>query len=278
MNNKLYKLMNWPRIEGIIYSEEDSPQEILGPHVTGKNVLFQTFWPGAVKASIIIKDDEKTYEMERVDESGYFAYLLPGKIPEQYEYEVQYEEAIIVHAKDPYRYKTGLTKSDVEKFNAGIHYSIYEKLGAHFMEIDGVKGTFFAVWAPNAIRVSVVGDFNHWDGRIHQMQKNQDAGVFELFIPDVMPGECYKFELKVRGGLTYLKADPYAFGQQLRPETASVIKDISYKWKDAKWMKEREKYQQKNSPISVYELYLGSFKKDRDTNGYLNYRDIPMWN
>ena len=211
MNNKLYKLMNWPRIEGIIYSEEDSPQEILGPHVTGKNVLFQTFWPGAVKASIIIKDDEKTYEMERVDESGYFAYLLPGKIPEQYEYEVQYEEAIIVHAKDPYRYKTGLTKSDVEKFNAGIHYSIYEKLGAHFMEIDGVKGTFFAVWAPNAIRVSVVGDFNHWDGRIHQMQKNQDAGVFELFIPDVMPGECYKFELKVRGGLTYLKADRYAF-------------------------------------------------------------------
>lgn len=274
MNNKLYKLMNWPRIEGIIYSEEDSPQEILGPHVTGKNVLFQTFWPGAVKVSILVKDDGKTYEMERVDEAGYFAYLLPGKLPDQYEYEVQYEEEIIVHAKDPYRYKAGLTKSDVEKFNAGIHYSIYEKLGAHFMEIDGVKGTFFALWAPNAIRVSVVGDFNHWDGRIHQMQKNHDAGVFELFIPDVMPGECYKFELKVRGGLTYLKADPYAFGQQLRPETASVIRDISYKWKDPKWMKEREKHQQENSPISVYELYLGSFKKDRDSNDYLNYRDI----
>ena len=274
MNNKLYKLMNWPRIEGIIYSEEDNPHEVLGPHVTGKNVLFQTFWPGANKVSILIHGENNKHEMEMIDESGYFAYLLPGKIPDEYEYEVQYEEAIVVRAKDPYRYKIGLTKNDIEKFNAGIHYSIYEKLGAHFMEVEGVQGTLFAVWAPNAIRVSVVGDFNHWDGRVHQMRRNQESGVFELFIPDVMPGECYKFEIKVKGGLTFLKADPYAFGQQLRPETASIVRDISYGWKDGKWMKERGKRQQKNSPISVYELYLGSFKKNRDTDGYLNYRDL----
>ena len=153
--------MNWPRIEGIIYSEEDNPHEVLGPHVTGKNVLFQTFWPGANKVSILIHGENNKHEMEMVDESGYFAYLLPGKIPDEYEYEVQYEEEIVVRAKDPYRYKIGLTKNDIEKFNAGIHYSIYEKLGAHFMEAEGVQGTLFAVWAPNAIRVSVVGDFNH---------------------------------------------------------------------------------------------------------------------
>ena len=274
MNNKLYKLMNWPRIEGIIYSEEDNPREILGPHVVGKNVLFQTFWPGACSVDLVIENDSKKYKMEMVDESGYFAYLLPGKIPENYEYEVQYEEAVVTRVKDPYRYKVGLTKSDIEKFNAGIHYTIYEKLGAHFMEIGGVQGSFFAVWAPNAIRVSVVGDFNHWDGRIHQMQRNTEGGIFELFIPDVKPGECYKFEIKIKGGLTFLKADPYAFGQQLRPETASVVRDISYTWKDKKWMNEREKHQQENSPISVYELYLGSFKKNNDTDGYLKYREL----
>lgn len=274
MNNKLYKLMNWPRIEGIIYSEEDAPHEILGPHVAGKSVLFQTFWPGACEVNIIIRNEKKKYKMELVDEAGYFAYLLPGKVPEQYEYEVSYEEGTTVTVKDAYRYCTGLNDSDIEKFNAGIHYTVYEKLGAHPMTVDGVQGTFFAVWAPNAIRVSVVGDFNHWDGRVHQMKKNQNGGIFEIFIPDVKPGECYKYELKIKGGLTFLKADPYAFGQQMRPETASIVRDIQYKWNDKKWMNSRHKQQRENSPISVYELYLGSFKKNKDTNSYLNYRQL----
>ena len=124
MDNKLYKLMNWPRIEGIIYSEEDKPHEILGPHVTGKNVLFQTFQPGAKNVNIITKDGGK-YEMEKVDDAGYFAALLSGKIPDGYEYEVHYEEGITVCVKDAYRYDTGLSQYDIEKFNAGIHYTIY---------------------------------------------------------------------------------------------------------------------------------------------------------
>ncbi len=274
MNNKLYKLMNWPRIEGIIYSEEDNPHEILGPHVTGKNVLFQTFQPGASAVSILIKNDEKKHKMEMVDEAGYFACLLPGKIPEQYEYIVSYEGKDTVAIKDAYRYQTGLDESDIEKFNAGIHYTVYEKLGAHYMTVDGVLGTFFAVWAPNAVRVSVVGDFNHWDGRVHQMKKNQKGGIFEIFIPDVKPGECYKFEIKTKSGLTFLKADPYAFEQQMRPETASVVCNIQYTWNDKKWMDARTKQQNENMPVSVYELYLGSFKKNRDTDTYLNYREL----
>ncbi len=272
MNNRLYKLMNWPRIEGIIYSEEDRPHEILGPHIVGKSVLFQTFQPGAGKVSLITEDGKKT-EMEMVDEAGYFAALVAGKIPDRYEYEICRGEETVLQ-KDAYRYQTGLSAKDIEKFNAGIQYTIYEKLGAHFMTIDGTEGTFFAVWAPNALRVSVVGDFNHWDGRLHQMTRNPEGGIFEIFIPDVKPGECYKFELKVKGGLTYLKADPYAFGQQLRPDTASVVRDFQYVWKDGKWMKDREKRQQENAPVSVYEMYLGSFKRNRETNDYLNYREL----
>lgn len=271
MNNRLYKLMNWPRIEGIIYSEEDSPHEILGPHAAGKSVLFQTFQPGAESVSVITEDGKK-HKMEMVDESGYFASLLAGKIPDNYEYEVtRGDESIRV--RDAYQFKTGLTQNDVEKFNAGIHYTIYEKLGAHVMTSGKVSGTYFAVWAPNAVRVSVVGDFNRWDGRTHQMSRNAESGVFEIFVPDVKPGECYKYEIKAKGGLTFLKADPYAFGQQLRPDSASVVRELDYAWKDRKWMKEREKKQQENSPVSVYELYLGSFKKS-DTGEYLNYREL----
>ena len=268
--------MNWPRIEGIIYSEEDNPHEILGPHVTGKSVLFQTFQPGATDVTIIVGPENKSYKMEMVDEAGYFACLVSGKIPEKYEYQVTYSEGNTVLIKDAYQYSVGVEAKEIEKFNAGIHYTIYEKLGAHPMTIDGVFGTFFAVWAPNAVRVSVVGDFNHWDGRTHQMRRSKDGGIFEIFIPDVKDGDCYKFEIKAKGGLTYLKADPYAFSQQLRPETASIVRDISYSWKDQKWMKERQKQAEENAPISVYELYLGSFKKNADTDAYLNYRELAV--
>lgn len=274
MDNKLYKLMNWPRVEGIIYSEEDNPHEILGPHAVSKNTLFQTFQPEAEEVYLILSDQKKK-KMEQVDEAGFFACLVPGRIPDQYEYEVHYGEGITEVIKDPYRYDFGMDQKDADKLNAGIYYDSFEKLGAHPMTLQGTEGTFFAVWAPNAVRVSVVGDFNHWDGRRHQMRKNQECGVFELFIPDVLPGECYKYEIKSKGDVISLKADPYAFGQQLRPETASIVREISsYEWQDKEWMKEREKRQTKDAPVSVYELYLGSFKRNDDTGEYLNYREL----
>lgn len=275
MNNKLYKLMNWPGIEEIIYSEADHPHEILGPHTVGKSVLFQTFWPGAKEAFLKIEGEEKRRKMELADDAGFFACLVPGKMPENYEYEIDFGEGVVELKKDAYRFRHhGLGKKDIEKFNAGIHYTIYEKLGAHPVVLDGVAGTFFAVWAPNAIRVSVVGDFNYWDGRIHQMRRTEEGGIFELFIPDVKPGDCYKYEIKSKGDMICLKADPYAFGQQLRPDTASVVRDISYDWKDDLWMKERKKRQTKNAPVSVYELYLGSFLKNKETGSFLNYREL----
>lgn len=273
MDNRLYKLMNWPRIEGIIYSEEDAPHEILGPHTAGRSTLFQTFQPEAESVTLVI-DGSQRKKMELVDETGFFACLFPGKIPESYEYEMSLKEGGVRRIKDAYRYRYSLDSKDVEKFSAGIHYTIYDKLGAHPMRLEGVKGTFFAVWAPNAVRVSVVGEFNHWDGRVHPMTRRDKGGIFELFLPDVEPGECYQYEIKTKGDVLHLKADPYAFGQQLRPDTASVVRELSYQWKDSAWMKMREKRQGKDAPVSIYEMYLGSFARDKETGEYLNYREL----
>lgn len=275
MNKKLYKLMNWPAIEGIIYSEEDNPHEILGAHPAGTSLLIQTFWPGAKSVRIQPEKGDKSYKMELADEEGFFAALVPGKAISDYEYLIEYEDGSLKKVKDAYNFKPQITKEDTDKFNAGIHYNIYEKLGAHPMKIDGTEGVYFAVWAPNAVRVSTVGDFNGWDGRVHQMRRLWDSGIFEIFIPGAKVGDCYKFELKIKGGVTYLKADPYAFGQQLRPDTASVVRSIDgFEWTDQKWMKNRKKVQAVNAPMSVLELHLGSFAKPEDGRDFYNYREL----
>lgn len=275
MNKRLYKLMNWAQIEEIVYSESDNPHELLGAHVTGSSVLVQTFQPGAKSVRLQPVEGDKSYKMEMADEEGYFAVLLPGKKIPDYEYIVEAQDGTLKKVKDAYNYPPLITKEDTEKFNAGIHYMIYEKLGAHPEKIDDTEGVVFAVWAPNAMRVSVVGDFNGWDGRTHQMRRLWDSGIFELFIPGVKAGDCYKFEIKAKGGLTFLKADPYAFGQQFRPDSASVVRDINgFKWEDSKWMKNRAKVQAEDEPINVYEIYLGSFAKPDDGRDFYNYREL----
>ncbi|MBQ8821053.1 MAG: 1,4-alpha-glucan branching protein GlgB [Lachnospiraceae bacterium] len=275
MDSKLYKLMYWPTIEEIIYSESDDPHALLGPHKSGNSTLVQCFFPGAVRVTLTLVETEQAYEMEIADQDGYFAVLIPEKKIGLYYYTAYREDGTKAIYKDAYRHEPVITKEDTEKFNAGIHYTIYEKLGAHPYVLDGEAGTLFAVWAPNAVRVSVVGDFNLWDGRIHQMRRLWDSGIFELFIPDAKPGDNYKFELKVKGGLTYLKADPYGNAAQLRPDTASVIADItSFKWEDKKFIEGRKEFQTGNVPMSVYELYLGSFVAPGDERPYANYRQI----
>ncbi|TCL59849.1 1,4-alpha-glucan branching enzyme [Kineothrix alysoides] len=279
MNNKLYKLMNWPKIEAIIYSESDNPHEILGAHAAGNHTLVQAFFPGAKSVLIQDKKDKKSYEMELADGEGFFAALIPGKIPMQYEYIVEDEEGKLKKVKDAYNFAPQIEKKDMDKFAAGIHYTVYEKLGAHPKRLDGVNGVYFAVWAPGAVRVSAVGDFNDWDGRVHQMRRLGDSGIFEIFVPDAKEGQNYKYELKIKGGLTYLKADPYAFGQQLRPDTASVIRGGMssekgrFKWEDAQWLAQRKERQGQDKPISIYELYLGSFRAGED-GSYLNYKEL----
>ena len=191
MDKKLYELMNWPRIEALVYSEEDEPQEILGPHKVKGGTLIQAFLPTAVQMEVILKGTGKAVEMEKADEEGFFAALVPGRKIPAYHFRVTYDNNTVQEMEDIYRFSPQVfTKQDLENFSNGIHYTIYEKMGAHPMSIDGVEGTYFAVWAPNAERVSVVGDFNLWDGRRNPMIKIKEAGIHELFIPGLKAGAC----------------------------------------------------------------------------------------
>ena len=278
MTNKLYKLMNWPKIEEIIYSESDNPHELLGPHKSGSQTLFQAYFPEAQSVKIRFLEEEAgagEIEMELADEDGFFAALMPGKEVPPYQYEVTDKDGTVTMWGDPYRHEPLITRGDTEKFKNGIHYTIYEKLGAHPCVLDGEEGTYFAVWAPGAMRISVVGDFNGWDGRIHQMRRLWDSGIFELFVPGAKEGANYKYEIKLKGGLTYLKADPYGNAAQKRPDNASVIADLTrFKWEDQAFVNGRAQFQTGNAPVSIYEMYLGSFVEPDEGEDYANYRQI----
>jgi 1,4-alpha-glucan branching enzyme len=162
---------------------------------------------------------------------------------------------------------------DIYLFNEGTHYEIYKKLGAHILELGGVRGTHFAVWAPNAQRVSVVGDFNHWDGRIHLMRKMVPAGIWEIFLPDIPEGSHYKFEIRGAKGDVFLKTDPLAFFAQHGKQTGCMVYDIDrYQWDDADWMAKRAKRDPYNSPMSIYEVHLGSWQRvAEEGNRFLSY-------
>lgn len=274
MEKKLYNLMNWPDIEEVVYSESDNPHKLLGAHITSAGVLVQAFLPGADKVSVKVEGKKKLYDMEMVDEEGFFAVLIPGKRKITYSYIAQYgdtEKEIM----DPYSYDSLIKEADLKAFNAGINYNVYDMLGAHIKTVKGVRGVNFAVWAPNAVRVSVVGDFNNWDGRVYQMRRLGDSGVFDIFIPGIEEGELYKYEIKFKGGLIGLKADPYANYAQLRPDTASIVWDIdNYNWNDDKWMKSRSVEKSYEKPMSIYEVHLGSFEKPSDGREFYNYREL----
>jgi len=279
MDKKLFELMDWSEIETIVYSEEDSPRSVLGASITKHGLLIQTFMPEANKVKVKVLDTNDVIPMQLMDEAGFFAVLLPMKKLVKYIYLVELKNGEVRELHDPYVFKPQITEKETLKFNEGIHYTIYEKLGAHPMEIDGVKGVYFAVWAPNAIRVSVVGDFNNWDGRIYQMDRLWNSGIFDIFIPDITVGVFYKFEIKAKGGLTFLKADPYANAAELRPNTASIVTDInSFKWTDRDWLHKRKSVDTNKQPMNIYEVHLGSWRKpDGKDKKFYNYREIaPM--
>ncbi|MDO4294982.1 MAG: 1,4-alpha-glucan branching protein GlgB [bacterium] len=289
MDRQLYEMMDWAGIEELIYSEASRPHELLGAHATEQGVLVQAFIPTAEKIEVKLTSNGKCYPMEMADEEGFFAVLIPRKTVVPYTLLVTYDNGVLEEIHDPYAYAPQITEEDLKKFEAGIHYQIYEKMGAHPMRIGDVSGVYFAVWAPCAMRVSVVGDFNLWDGRRHQMRRLGDGerGIFELFIPGLKVGDIYKYEIKFRNGDPALKSDPYANYAELRPNTASVVWDINqYVWKDQKWMTERAKgaKTQKEKPMSIYEVHLGSWMRKEtavDEEGkpiigseFYNYREI----
>ena len=274
MDKKLYKMMDWARVEQIVYSEEDNPHEYLGARFVKGGWMISCFIPGADKVSVIF--GRKEYKMDMMDEEGFFSVLIRAvaKTKITYRFKVTRNKATYI-VEDPYRFGSVFDKATLRAFSNGICYDIYEHLGAHVRKTDGVEGVNFAVWAPNAVRVSVVGDFNEWDGRCHQMRRLGDSGIFEIFIPRVRPGDNYKYELKLRGGMVTMKADPYGFYAQLRPETASTVFDISgYKWHDDEFVAKRAEFNAEGKPVSIYEVHLGSFAKPDDGREFLNYREI----
>ena len=287
MEQKLYDLMDWAGIEELVYSEASNPHAMLGPHLTEDGLLIQALVPTAAEISVKISSTGKKYPMELADEAGFFAALIPRKSKTPYTLEVTYDNGVTEELYDPYSFAPQYREEDLKKFAAGIHYTIYEKMGAHPMTIDGVAGVYFSVWAPCAMRVSVVGDFNLWDGRRHQMRRlgEGDGSVFELFIPGLYEGEIYKYEIKTRAGEPMLKADPYANYAELRPNNASIVWDIDkYKWNDKSWMAQRAKIDTKDKPMNIYEVHLGSWiRKEtvKDETGqdlvgseFYNYREL----
>ena len=279
MEERLYNMMDWPEIEGVVYADCDHPHHILGPRQVEDEVLIQAFIPHAESVSVKIVSTGKTYPMELADEAGFYAVLLPRKTIPRYVYQVVYDNGTEKELEDPYAFGFFLTESDMKRFEAGIHYEIYNVLGAHPKTVSGVDGTLFAVWAPNAWSVSVVGDFNMWDGRIDLMTRRGDSGIFELFIPGVKEGDIYKYEIKFKGGDPALKSDPYGNYAQLRPDTASIVADLDhYQWQDSQWLKERKNAKPQQQPMSVYEVHLGSWRvPEEEDREFYNYREIaPM--
>jgi 1,4-alpha-glucan branching enzyme len=255
---KLEDFMQWPEIEALEYAECRQPELVLGPRMAGNTkVLITAFFPKAEKMQVKLKESGKKYSMEKMDESGYFAVFVPGKKIPEYTFLVDNQEV-----PDSYALDTFFDAMDMNRFNNGIHDDVYEKLGAHPAVVQGVSGTWFALWAPNARAVSVVGDFNEWNEVCHPMRFLPDAGVFELFIPGVGNGDIYKYHIWGSDGKRVLKADPYANYAEKRPDTASVVWNINaYAWQDGDWMQTRKKWKPKKDVMLIYEVSLGTFRK-----------------
>ncbi len=280
---KLEDFMQWPEIEALEYGECTDPSAVLGPRMADKShVLVTAFEKEADSVKVQVTDTKKEYKMQKMDDNGYYAVLIPAKKIPSYRLIVKKgkKEKEVV---DAYGIEPQIDGLDMSQFNNGVHDTIYEKLGAHIMTIDGVEGTYFAVWAPCARAVSVVGDFNGWDGQAHLMRKLEDAGIYELFIPGVKKGDLYKYEILGSTGQRVMKADPFANYAEMRPDTASIVWDLTdYKWQDKDWMTARKKWNPKKEPMLIYEVHLGSFKKpeggeEEPKKLFYNYREIaPM--
>ncbi len=264
-------------IEAICNGEHRDPFSVLGPHFVDDNLLsIRMFWPFAKEVHIFLEDERVYYEMKKVDGRGFFEALLKNfsDVP-KYHFLVCQMGNNIREFHDPYSFPPIITDFDRYLFGEGTHFRSYDKLGAHLLEVSGIFGVHFALWAPNAKRVSVVGNFNYWDGRCHPMRFHPSVGIWEIFIPELSEGEIYKYQIiSDFSPIPIEKADPYGFFAEVRPKSASVVYNIDrYKWGDIDWMEKRKEFQSLSSPISIYEVHLGSWKRKRD-GGFLNYREI----
>jgi len=267
-------------IKQLLAGECHDPHSLLGVHPATDEgragLVVRAFHPMARGAAVVLEGGE-LLPMDPVEPGGLFALFLPEKtFPLHYEVELYLGPDQTVRRVDPYRFGPTLGDLDLHLSGEGRHYRLYEKLGAHPRTVDGVDGVSFAVWAPNARRVSVVGDFNDWDGRVHPMRLMGSSGIWELFIPNIARGALYKFELKIKDGSLRIKTDPLAFLMELRPKNAAVVWGLGdYRWGDAEWMERRRERDHRGSPMLIYEVHLGSWMRGAAEGGrWLSYREL----
>ena len=270
-------------IKQIVESRHQDPFQVLGPHLIDykgkKSLVIRAFSPDAELIYLLPADHpDIKHPMKKIHPDGFFEAILPEeKRAFRYRFHIIDKEGTARTCYDPYSFLPIISEYDRYLFAQGNHYRIFEKLGSHPMEIDAVPGVQFAVWAPNALRVSTVGNFNRWDGRVHQMRNLGGSGIWEIFIPEIGEGELYKYEIKAKNGDVFLKADPYAFYSQVRPETASIVYKLEgkYKWTDHRWMKKRASTRPWGCPVSIYEVHAGSWMRvEEENNRFPTYREL----
>ena len=268
--------VNWMEVDALAKGKHNNPHHILGMHECLDDVFINAFLPGAKVVTAIDTSTKKKYTMVSERVPGFFSVVIKNKTRFDYKLNVKFDNGEEITYIDPYIFEPVIDSIDISLFNEGEHYNIYEKMGAHPLTVDGVEGVLFAVWAPNAERVSVVGNFNNWDGRRHPMRKLDYSGIFELFIPGKYVGEIYKYEICSKQGTIKMKSDPYAFSSEVRPANASRIVDLTYKWKDDSWIKKREMSDCLSKPMNIYEMHLGAWKRPDDGREFFNYKDIAV--
>jgi len=255
----------------IIAATHHDPFAVLGRHVTDAGTRITVYMPNAERVAVADID----LALTRIDGTDFFEATTSATLPEHYQLDWLDKSGNVFTGYDPYSFSVQMPEFDRHLFAEGRHWHIYDKLGAHYQVIDDIAGVLFVVWAPNAGRVSVVGEFNQWDGRCHAMRSLGGSGLWELFIPGVNPGQLYKFEILNRhSGQLLLKSDPYGQQFEFRPNTASVVTAPgSHVWHDQVWLDQRQQHDWQHQAMSIYEVHLGSWQRDAYGN-FLNYREL----
>lgn len=278
--------MNAHDIIAVVSAVHRNPHQVLGMHIVEakymnelkKMPVVRTFLPDAKQVIVVDTNTNEQWEMEKIHQDGLYEAIVwdrTEKFP--YKFKVKNYGGGEWEMQDAYEeWHEEITDFDRYLFNRSRHYKIYEKMGAHVRTINGKTGVFFSCWAPNAQRVSVIGNFNSWDGRKDVLELLVDSGIWVLFKPGLQEGELYKFEIKGKNGELLEKADPYAFQSELRPRTASVVHTIKeFDWTDDEWLDTRRKQDLLNRPISIYEVHLGSWQKvPEEGNRFMTYREL----
>ena len=284
MNKYLEQWASKPMMRELEQGVINAPNDLLGCHIFKEEdvQIFTAYRPCAQAVWVLDHRGKVVGEMEPMELEGLFGFVIEKKSArlKTYRLRIQYAEDDIIEIDDPYAFGKMFGELDKHLLAEGNHHKIYNKLGAHRMMRRGVEGTQFAVWAPDACSVSVIGEFNMWDARLHKMIMHGSSGIFELFVPGAWEGAAYKYEITSRSGEKLYKTDPYGNYAELRPGNASRITSLDgYEWGDSAYRKEHAKKSRKireREPMSIYEVHLASWKKriEDDDNGNFSYREL----